>query len=54
MKRLIIALVVAGMFFGTVLLLDAPLPLTGETAESGTISTSDGSGLGGINLMGSP
>ena len=52
MKRLIVALLVAGVLFGTMLVLNTALPSADETAGSG--SSSDGSGWNGISLMGAP
>ena len=52
MKRLILALVIAGVVFGTILVLNTALPLAGETAGSG--STTDASGWNGMSLMGGP
>ena len=52
MKRLIVALVIAGVVFGTILVLNSALPLAGESA--GSSSTPDNSGWNGISLMGGP
>ena len=58
MKRLIVAMLVAGILLGTIWALNATLPLTGGTEESSANSNGnswDGDGgWGGMSLMGAP
>jgi len=52
MKRLIVALLIVGVIFGTILVLNTALPRADGTAGIG--STTDDSGWNGISLMGAP